>query len=92
MITKLRKMGIQAKVSMILILAVAVILVLSGTGNYYYTKAKLISDLNALAESAAKRLEMHLARDSVDAAERMHDQSVNMQKIVRKLVSLISGQ
>lgn len=32
------------------------------------------------------------ASDSVDAAERMHDQSVNMQKIVRKLVSLISGQ
>jgi methyl-accepting chemotaxis protein len=62
MITKLRKMGIQAKVSMILILAVAVILVLSGTGNYYYTKAKLINDLNTLAESAAKRLEMHLAR------------------------------
>jgi methyl-accepting chemotaxis protein len=61
MSAKLRTMGIQAKVSFILILSVAAILFLSGTGNYYYTKANLINELNTLAERAAKRLDYHLA-------------------------------
>jgi len=54
-------MGIQGKISIILILAVAAILVLSGTGNYYYTKSNLIKELSTLAERAAQRLKLHLA-------------------------------
>jgi hypothetical protein len=38
---------------------VTVILVLAGTGNYYYPKANLSKELDTLAKRSTKRLEMN---------------------------------